>query len=520
LQEAHTLVEANYFKDVTIPFKSASGHDSSGPGYLVARDNIFDNCGATRETNGTVPEASTYYTYSLDAAADVPTIVVAGAGVGKISTSADSDPPTPNPMTWATAPHATGPSSIAMIATTASDPSGVEYYFANVTDPTHDSGWRSSPSFTDTGLAPATSYTYTVKARDMNLAQNTTAPSVEQSATTGTPDATPPTPDPMTWATVPHATGISSIAMTATTASDPSGVEYSFTNLTVSGHDSGWQDSPSYTDTGLTPGTSYSYTVKARDKSTVHNETTASAALSATTDPPPTLPSPVAHWKLDEICGATAHDGGGLDLSGTLVNMTNASWVAGRYGHALQFDGVDDRVTVPHNAALNFGAGPFTISFWLKQSYTGAEQVYLIKGTYGGTSGGTGKRYEIYYKDSTFRFAIDDNSTKTELDVTSGDFITGDWVFVTAVRDTAADVIRLYANGQSKGSAADGTGDISQTEGLVFGSQPAGTAPLNGTLDDIRIYGVALTQDQVATLYLSHPVIDVTAVAPDSWLLY
>ena len=41
-------------------------------------------------------------------------------------------------------------------------------------------------------------------------------------------DFTPPSPDPMEWATPPYATGSSSIAMVATTATDPSGVEYRF----------------------------------------------------------------------------------------------------------------------------------------------------------------------------------------------------------------------------------------------------------------------------------------------------
>ncbi|MHC4694527.1 MAG: alkaline phosphatase, partial [Planctomycetota bacterium] len=86
------------------------------------------------------------------------------------------------------------------------------------------------------------------------------------------PDTEPPTPDPMTWATVPYATGSGSIAMVATTASDNSGVEYYFTCTAGDGHDSGWQDSPAYEDTGLTPDTSYTYTVKARDKSTNQNE--------------------------------------------------------------------------------------------------------------------------------------------------------------------------------------------------------------------------------------------------------
>ncbi|MHC4463401.1 MAG: alkaline phosphatase [Planctomycetota bacterium] len=101
-----------------------------------------------------------------------------------------------------------------------------------------------------------------------------------------TPDNDPPTPDPMTWATAPYATGSSSIAMVATTASDASGVEYYFTCTSGSGHDSGWQESPSYEDTGLSPETTYTYTVKARDKSADQNETQPSTEASAITDPP------------------------------------------------------------------------------------------------------------------------------------------------------------------------------------------------------------------------------------------
>ncbi|MCP4047252.1 MAG: DNRLRE domain-containing protein, partial [Gammaproteobacteria bacterium] len=98
---------------------------------------------------------------------------------------------------------------------------------------------------------------------------------------TGVPDTTPPTPDPMTWAVMPYSTGVDSISMTASTASDPSGVEYYFTCTAGGGNDSGWQDSTVYTDTGLQPDTSYTYTVTARDKSSNQNVTTASAAGSA-----------------------------------------------------------------------------------------------------------------------------------------------------------------------------------------------------------------------------------------------
>jgi hypothetical protein len=95
-------------------------------------------------------------------------------------------------------------------------------------------------------------------------------------------DETPPTPDPMTWAAVPYVTGPTSISMTATTASDESGVEYYFECLTPGGNHSGWQDGTTYEDTGLTTGTTYTYHVKARDKSPQQNETAWSTSESAT----------------------------------------------------------------------------------------------------------------------------------------------------------------------------------------------------------------------------------------------
>jgi pectate lyase len=527
--QSHVLVENNYFKDVADAFYSSSGRpgDPEDPGFLVARGNVFDNAGqGAMETNNpggnTVPEASTFYSYTLDAAADIPALVMAGAGVGKISTAEDTDPPTPDPMTWAVEPNATGEATIEMTATTATDPSGVEYYFANLTDSAHDSGWQLATTYTDTGLSPATTYTYTVQARDRDLAHNTTAASVERSATTAAPDTTPPTPDPMTWSVAPHATGFSTIEMTATTASDPAGVEYFFQNTINANHNSGWQDSPTFIDVGLNPDTIYSYRVRARDKSSSQNQTGDSPQLSATTDALPALPDPIAHWKLDESTGALAADSGPNAIDGALVNMSDASWVAGKNGNALAFDGVDDQVTIPHDPAIDFSTGPFTISFWLKQSLPVAnQQMYLVKGSYDGAEPGGGKRYEFYTKDNTFRFTIDDNATKSEISVPAADFVTGDWVLVTGVRDTAADVLRIYANGEEKGNVPDNTGDIAETDDLRLGRQPyitEATQPLAGQLDDIRIFGEALLPNQIQALYLAQEIR--AAAEREAWLSY
>ncbi|MFA5293242.1 MAG: hypothetical protein WC496_09435 [Phycisphaerae bacterium] len=206
----------------------------------------------------------------------------AASGPASATTLADSTAPTPNPMTFDIAPYAGSDSVVAMIATTAFDLSGVQYYFTCTEGNGHDSGWQNDTIYIDTGLTENTTYAYTVKARDNSPQHNETAVSSPETVTTLL-DTTPPAPDPMTWAIEPNAIDIDSIIMRATTATDISGVEYYFANITDPNHDSGWQDDANYTDTELINNTNYTYSVIARDKSFSQNETAWSSEANATT---------------------------------------------------------------------------------------------------------------------------------------------------------------------------------------------------------------------------------------------
>jgi len=81
-------------------------------------------------------------------------------------------------------------------------------------------------------------------------------------------DVDGPIPDPSQWEIAPRLTSGSSVSMTAETAFDAWGwdVEYYFECVYGNGHDSGWQESPTYHDTGLAPNTEYGYRVKTRDE--------------------------------------------------------------------------------------------------------------------------------------------------------------------------------------------------------------------------------------------------------------
>ena len=78
--DAGVLVEGNFFLDVKAPTYTKYG-DSKQPGRLVERNNQATNSGPLQAA-GTV--APIPYKYTLDDPAQVPDIVRAGAGVGKI----------------------------------------------------------------------------------------------------------------------------------------------------------------------------------------------------------------------------------------------------------------------------------------------------------------------------------------------------------------------------------------------------------------------------------------------------
>ena len=77
---AGVLVEANSFEGVSDPFHLGEG--DSGPGTLVARNNLLVNSGSG-QTGGSV--ASIPYSYTPDPASNVKSLVTANAGAGKIS---------------------------------------------------------------------------------------------------------------------------------------------------------------------------------------------------------------------------------------------------------------------------------------------------------------------------------------------------------------------------------------------------------------------------------------------------
>ena len=294
-----------------------------------------DTTGYWRDAAESPSGAGFHYNFNAE------TYLLVGDALGRAMIGLDDDvsPPVPDPMGFATPPTALNATTVRMVAVTAADASGpVEYYFENTTN-SDNSGWITGTTWDNIGLSTGVSYDYRVKARDtLGLETGWSSPA----SAMPTADTTAPSPDPMSFDIAPTATGQTSITMTATSASDINGVEYYFDCLTVGGNDSGWQDSPTYTDTGLSPSTTYSYQVRARDKSPAQTPTAFSDPAAATTDAPNTPPT---------ISGSDIVDdqSGGPVVEGTLVTYT------------LTFSEDIDETTVTAADFGNAGTSPVTI---------------------------------------------------------------------------------------------------------------------------------------------------------------
>ncbi len=180
-----------------------------------------------------------------------------------------------------------GPEATCNIDVTYIDESGGYAYFSLFVNETPIDGWYSSANnnqfvvhTSKTPLVPGDEIWIEASNHEDDFARTDC---IDIVAVPTDDDFTPPTPNPMTWAIAPNAISSSEITMTASTAYDENGVKYYFDCITPGGHDSDWQYSPEYTDTGLTNNTSYTYKVKVRDRSVNLNETSYSTEGIATT---------------------------------------------------------------------------------------------------------------------------------------------------------------------------------------------------------------------------------------------
>jgi len=165
--------------------------------------------------------------------------------------------------------------------------------------------------------------------------------------------------------------------------------------------------------------------------------------------------------------------------------------IEGKIGTAASFDGSSYITT-----SLDFDTlTDYSISMWIYIPATLSDSTFFA-GTI--SSGGLNGIYFLINTNNTIRWYERSASTSITT-ITSTDAITvGSWNNFVAVRDGGTNY--LYVNNGTAVSASNAT--ITHTSGFTFGrAGDLTTRPLNGKIDQVRVFGKALSSSEVTTLY-------------------
>ncbi len=218
----------------------------------------------------------------------------------------------------------------------------------------------------------------------------------------------------------------------------------------------------------------------------------------------------VAHWKLDESTGTLATDSTGNGIDGTYNNLpllgVPSKDVA--LGTAVDFDGSNDYVEVPHDD--RFLADDGTVLLWFNINDLSIRQGIFSKDSQDFDTGG---HLTIFYFNNVVNVRF--QSTSSSYSLVSPSISVGIWYHVAFTWGTNG--IKLFVDGVEvdanpaytggMGSTSGGTGNF---EPLVIGAASWFSADLvsapvteyfNGTIDDVRFYNRALLPSEIQDLF-------------------
>jgi len=278
-----------------------------------------------------------------------------------------------------------------------------------------------------------------------------------------------------------------------------------------------------FRDTGLTPGSTHTYSVAANDgvRGSALSPASAPVTISSTS---PSLTytqavladNPSFLWKLDETSGSTAADATGNGSDGIYEAGTTQGQpgpITGDPQTATAFDGQSGLVT---SASSVPGPQTFSIEAWFKTSTnTGGKLV-----GFGDSQTGMSSNYDrhIYMmNDGQLVFGVWTGQTDTI--ETPRVYNDGQWHYVVATLDSSG--MKLYVDGQLTGTnpttSAQGFSGYWRVGGDnlngwnldPWGSNSQGTTQpygfyFKGTIGDVAVYPYALSAAQLAAHYAAN----------------
>jgi hypothetical protein len=327
-------------------------------------------------------------------------------------------------------------------------------------------------------------------------------PSVARFISVGT--GPPPPPD-----TTPPSVAVSSPAAGATVsgtvpvnagASDNvavAGVQFTLDGANLGAEDTSAPYSASWSTTTASNG---SHTLRAIARDGAGNSTTSDpvgVSVSNTAPPPPT--GLVGAYGFEETSGTAVTDSSGAGNPGTITGAA-ARTASGKIGRAIDFDGVNDYVSVADAASLDLTTG-MTLEAWVQLDVVSSWRTTVLKEKPGGLV------YALYANSSSARpqgEIVTGTGAGTDRLAGVGPALTaGAWTHLAVTYDNAQ--LRLFRNGVQVAQTAS-TGAIQASANpLRIGGNAIWGEYTDGRIDEVRLYNRALSAAEI-TSDMTRPV--------------
>jgi hypothetical protein len=198
-----------------------------------------------------------------------------------------------------------------------------------------------------------------------------------------------------------------------------------------------------------------------------------------------------------------------VDVSpyGNNGTITGAAWsIAGRWGGAMTFDGVNDYVDCGNPASVTMGLNDWTVELWGKFGNKAVQQNFIAKGTGAGRWWLTYYNHKIwanFYNGSGYDYWAESNVTVSD----------GAWHHVVwTVNRSSYEYIYIDGALAATYPVASGASQyVVNTGSLVIGQN---SNYFNGTLDELRVWNRTMSADEIRQHYYSN----LQKFAPDRWL--
>lgn len=210
----------------------------------------------------------------------------------------------------------------------------------------------------------------------------------------------------------------------------------------------------------------------------------------------------VAWWRLDEATGTALVDSTGNGHGATLVGTstlgaTGPSAIRFSDPGAITFSGTGNYASA---SGTGFPATnqAISVSVWFKLAASPSATGELVN-----VAGSGAQQYRISIKPATNggQIEVDKNSAVLATAASMG-FVNGTWYHLATTYNGSTDLI--YLNGSQVGSGSV-LHDSAAAVTVFLAARNSTTELFAGTLDDIRIFDVALTADQVTGLAAGGP---------------